>query len=171
MFGEVDTRGHDWFEIRNVGSQTVDLAGWNISRHRNEADPWNDTFRRLILAPGESAIITSDPSHLLEDTGIEAYGGSDVMYNMPWLPNNGGSFQLVAPDGTVVDTLVYEEGEPMVTGWVGSSITAPESADTTGLILMRGDGCSEMPDTDSAADWEIRWLRMGASLFCDGGGF
>ena len=62
MFGEVDTRGHDWFEIRNVGSQTIDLAGWNISRHRNEADPWNDTFRRLILAPSESAIITSDPS-------------------------------------------------------------------------------------------------------------
>ncbi|MAV07150.1 MAG: hypothetical protein CMA29_04585 [Euryarchaeota archaeon] len=171
MFGEVDTRGHDWFEIRNVGSQTIDLAGWNISRHRNEADPWNDTFRRLILAPSESAIITSEPSHLLEDAGIEAYSGSDVMYNMPWLPNNGGSFQLVAPDGTVVDTLVYGEGEPMVTGWTGSSITAPESADTTGLILMRGDGCSEMPDTDSAADWEIRWLRMGASLFCDGGGF
>ena len=22
-----------------------------------------------------------------------------------------------------------------------------------------------------SADWEIRWLRMGASLFCDGGGF
>ena len=51
MFGEVDTRGHDWFELRNVGSQTIDLAGWNISRHRNDADPWNDTFRRLILAP------------------------------------------------------------------------------------------------------------------------
>ena len=37
MFGEVDTRGHDWFELRNVGSQTIDLAGWNISRHRNDA--------------------------------------------------------------------------------------------------------------------------------------
>ncbi len=171
MFGEVDTRGHDWFELRNIGTQTIDLAGWNISRQRNEAEPWNDTFRRLILPPGESAIITSDPSHLLEDAAIEAYGGSDVMYNMPWLPNNGGSFQLVAPDGTVVDSLVYGEGDPMITGWTGSSISPPESADTTGLILMRGDGCSEMPDTDSAADWEIRWLRMGASLFCDGGGF
>jgi len=171
MFDEVDTRGHDWFELRNIGDQTIDLAGWNISRQRNDADPWNDTFRRLILPPGESAIITSDPSHLLEDSGIVAYGGNDVMYNMPWLPNNGGSFQLLSPDGTVVDTLVYGEGDPMVAGWTGSSITPPENADTTGLILMRGDGCSEMPDTDSAADWEVRWLRMGASLFCDGGGF
>ena len=170
MFGEVDTRGHDWFEIKNVGTQTLDLAGWIISRQRNEADPWNDTFRRLVLSPGESAIITSEPSHLLEDAGIIAYGGSDVMYNMPWLPNNGGGFQLTAPDGTVVDTLVYGEGDPMIEGWSGASITPPENADTTGLILMRGDGCSEMPDTDTAADWEIRWLRMGASLFCDGGG-
>ncbi|HJM67092.1 MAG TPA: lamin tail domain-containing protein [Candidatus Thalassarchaeaceae archaeon] len=171
MFEEVDSRGHDWFELRNVGTQTIDLAGWNISRQRNDADPWNDTFRRLVLSPGESAIITSDPSHLLEDAGIEAYGGSDVMYNMPWLPNNGGSFQLTAPDGTVVDAIAYDEGDPMISGWSGSSISPPESADTTGLILMRGDGCSEMPDTDTAADWEIRWLRMGASLFCDGGGF
>ena len=176
MVGEVnDQRDHDWFEIRNIGTQTLDMSGWMISRHREDAPAWNDTFRGLILGPGESAIITGDPVHLLEDAALEAYGGNDVMYNMPWLPDSGGGFQLVSPTGVVVDTIVYGDGDPNIEGWTGPSITPPSSSDPVGLIMMRGDGCAStpdaIPDTDSAADWEVRWLRMGASLFCDGGIF
>ena len=176
MVGEVNSlRDHDWFEIRNIGTQTLDMSGWMISRHREDSPAWNDTFRGLVLGPGESAIITGDPAHLLEDAALDAYGGNDVMYNMPWLPDSGGGFQLVSPTGIVVDTIVYGDGDPNIEGWTGPSITPPSSSDPVGLIMMRGDGCAStpdaIPDTDSAADWELRWLRMGASLFCDGGVF
>ena len=40
---------------------------------------------------------------------------------------------------------------------------------TPGLILMRGSGCGDYPDTDAGSDWEQRWIRIGASTFCDGG--
>ena len=36
---------------------------------------------------------------------------------------------------------------------------------------MRGTGCGDYPDTDTGADWEQRWIRIGASTFCDGGYF
>ena len=32
-----------------------------------------------------------------------------------------------------------------------------------------GDGCTDLPDTDSAADWEVRTFEVGASLFCPEG--
>jgi len=36
---------------------------------------------------------------------------------------------------------------------------------------MRGDGCDEKEDTNTSADWEVRWIRLGASMFCDSGVF
>ena len=37
---------------------------------------------------------------------------------------------------------------------------------SAGLVLMRGDGCEYLPDTNSASDWEVRTFRLGRLLFC-----
>ena len=78
--------------------------------------------------------------------------------------------QLVSPDGIVADTVAYGSTTTNVTGWNGPAVSTPP-ANFQGLIFMRGDGCNEMNDTNTSADWEIKWIRLGASLFCDSGVF
>ena len=170
MPGEVPNRDNDWFEVTNTGETWVDLGGWIIARHRSNG-PWNSTFNNHMLEPGQSLVVSVEPANLLDDGGPQAEDG-DALFggNSPWLVNSGGALQLVAPDGTVVDAFVYGAGEADIEGWTGLALEMPPS-DVAGLILMRGDGCGDLPDTDSAADWSVRWLRLGSTLFCDDGMF
>ncbi len=34
------------------------------------------------------------------------------------------------------------------------------------LIYVRGDGCGDFVDTNSASDWQIRWQLLGGSAHC-----
>ncbi len=167
---EVSGRSNDWFEITNTGDTWVDLGGWTIERHTSDSSH-QSLMLNHILEPGESIVISEEPGNLIIDGGPEAVD-ADTLFSgsPPWLINSGGALQLVAPDGTVVDAFVYGSGFAEIVGWNGLALEMPPS-DGAGLILMRGDGCNVLPDTDSSADWEYRWLRLGSSLFCDSGYF
>ena len=167
---EVSNRANDWFEITNTGDTWVDLGGWMIER-LTTGSPHQSLMLNYILEPDESVVITENPANLIFDGGPEGVA-SDAMFSnaAPWLTNSGGALQLIAPDGTIVDAFVYGSGLAEIGGWNGLALDLPPS-DAEGLILMRGDGCSVLPDTDSSADWEYRWLRLGSSLFCDSGYF
>jgi phosphatidylserine/phosphatidylglycerophosphate/cardiolipin synthase-like enzyme len=84
--------------------------------------------------------------------------------------DSGSSLQLISPDGVIADTFVYGNGLATVSGWSGPAVSTPPTT-TEGLIYMRGDGCDEKEDTNTSADWEVRWIRLGASMFCDSGVF
>ena len=169
MPGEITGRSNDWLELTNTGDTMVNLMGWQIARHR-ASGPWNSTFGDVTLLPGESMAFSDSPANLSADGGPGAMDGALAFDNMPWLVNSGGALQLVAPEGTVVDAFVYGNGEASIEGWTGGALEMPPT-DFSGLILMRGDGCGDLPDTNASADWEVRWLRLGASLFCDDGLF
>ena len=165
---EVSSRSNDWFEITNTGDTWVDLGGWTIERLTMDSSQ-QSLMMNYILEPGESVVISEDPYNLLIDGGPAAVDANSLFGNSPpWLINSGGSLQLIAPDGTIVDAFVYGSGYAEIEGWNGLALELPPS-DSSGLILMRGDGCNVLPDTDSSADWEYRWLRLGSSLFCDSG--
>jgi len=168
---EVSGRNNDWFEITNTGDTWVDLGGWVIERHTSDSSQ-QSMMLNYILEPGDSIVITEEPSNLIIDGGPEAVDADTLFTNSPpWLINSGGSLQLIAPDGTVVDAFVYGSGfAELEEGWNGLALEMPPS-DGAGLILMRGDGCNVLPDTDTSTDWEYRWLRLGSSLFCDSGYF
>ncbi len=166
---EIPGRDNDWLEITNFGEEPANLTGWTIERIR-PTSPWISKFGLFILDPGESAVLSDNPANLLADGGIAAVDGNTALNNMPWLVDNGGSLQLKAPDGTVVDALVYDGGDAEIDGWQGPAVSVPGDG-SPGLILMRGDGCNAGADTDSAADWEERWIRIGASTFCEGSEF
>jgi phosphatidylserine/phosphatidylglycerophosphate/cardiolipin synthase-like enzyme len=34
------------------------------------------------------------------------------------------------------------------------------------LVYLRGDGCGQSSDTDTAEDWKLRWTRLGAATPC-----
>ena len=115
-------------------------------------------------------MLTENPANLLADGGIVALDGNVAMNNMPWLVDSGSSLQLKAPDGTVVDAIAFGGGIAEIEGWQGAAVSVPGDG-TPGLILMRGTGCGDYPDSDMGSDWEQRWIRIGASTFCDGGYF
>ena len=169
MPGEVPDRSNDWLEITNLGSEEVSLDGWNITRVR-ASGLWHSTIISLTIGAGSSVVLTDNPFNLLQDGGIVAQDGNVALNNMPWLVNSGSSFMLVEPNGTVVDSIVYGGGIAEIDGWGGPAISVPGDG-SPGLILMRGSGCGDYPDTDTGSDWEERWIRIGASTFCDGGQF
>ena len=169
MPSEVPNRDNDWLELTNTGDDPVSLAGWTIERIRSTT-PWISTFDDLVIDAGSSVVLTENPSNLLADAGISALDGNVALNNMPWLVDSGSALQLKSPDGTVVDAIVFGGGIAEIDGWSGPAISVPGDG-SPGLILMRGSGCGDYPDTDSGHDWEERWIRIGASTFCDGGHF
>ena len=169
MPAEVPDRENDWFELTNTGDEPVSLSGWTLERIRSTT-PWVSTFYDLEIAAGDSVVLTENPVNLLADGGITALDGNMVLNNMPWLVDSGSALQLKAPNGTVVDAIAFGGGIAEIDGWEGAAVSVPGDG-TPGLILMRGRGCGDYPDTDTGSDWEQRWIRIGASTFCDGGYF
>ena len=169
MPGEVPNRNNDWFEITNIGDETVNLDGWNITRVSSSGE-FHSTIKSLEMMPGSSVVISENPYNLLLDGGIVALDANQILTASPWLVNSGGSLILAEPNGTAVDSIVYGNGIAGIHGWTGPAISVPGDG-SPGLILMRGLGCGEYPDTDTGTDWEQRWIRIGASTFCDGGDF
>ena len=169
MPGEVPNRNNDWFEITNIGDEAVNLEGWNITRVSSSGE-FHSTIKSLEMMPGSSVVISENPYNLLLDGGIVALDANQILTASPWLVNSGGSLILAEPNGTAIDSIVYGNGIAGIDGWTGPAISVPGDG-SPGLILMRGLGCGEYPDTDTGSDWEQRWIRIGASTFCDGGDF
>ena len=169
MPGEVPNRNNDWFEITNIGDEAINLEGWNITRVSSSGE-FHSTIKSLEIMPGSSVVISENPYNLLLDGGIVALDANQILTASPWLVNSGGSLILAEPNGTAIDSIVYGNGIAGIDGWTGPAISVPGDG-SPGLILMRGLGCGEYPDTDTGSDWEQRWIRIGASTFCDGGDF
>tara|TARA_B100000965_G_scaffold112782_1_gene93078 strand:- start:28438 stop:31458 length:3021 start_codon:yes stop_codon:yes gene_type:complete len=169
MPGEVPNRNNDWFEITNIGDDVVNLEGWNITRVSSSGE-FHSTIKSLEIMPGSSVVISENPYNLLMDGGIAALDANQILTASPWLVNSGGSLILAEPNGTAIDSIVYGNGIAGIDGWIGPAISVPGDG-SPGLILMRGLGCGEYPDSDTGSDWEQRWIRIGASTFCDGGDF
>ena len=169
MPGEVPNRNNDWFEITNIGDEAINLEGWNITRVSSSGE-FHSTIKSLEIMSGSSVVISENPYNLLLDGGIVALDANQILTASPWLVNSGGSLILAEPNGTAIDSIVYGNGIAGIDGWTGPAISVPGDG-SPGLILMRGLGCGEYPDTDTGSDWEQRWIRIGASTFCDGGDF
>ncbi|MBT4059323.1 MAG: hypothetical protein HOE69_03345 [Euryarchaeota archaeon] len=170
MPGQVYNRYNEFIEITNMGDSVLNLAGWHLNRIKSDGSANSGTFNGLVLMPGESVALTKSPQNLSEDGGINAADMNQYLDYSPSMYDSGSSVQLISPDGVIADTFVYAGGLANVTGWSGPAVSTPP-ATFQGLVFMRGDGCNEMNDTNTSADWEIRWVRLGASMFCDSGVF
>ena len=170
MPGQIYNRDNEFFEITNMGNSILNLAGWHINRIKSDGTANSGTFNGLNLQPGESVTLTQSPTNLSEDGGVNAVDMNEVLDYSPWMYDSGSSLQLISPDGVIADTFVYGNGLATVSGWSGPAVTTPPTT-TQGLIYMRGDGCNEITDTNTSADWEVRWIKLGASMFCDSGVF
>ena len=166
MFEEKSqTTNDEFFEISNTGELMAVLNGWSVRKTTTGGVSFNGTFTSGVIDAGSSVIISPDADSVKAMGATMILNAEDVM-NLPvWLPNSGGTIQLVAPDGTIADTFVYGNGPTDSEGWSGPSIAEPVTT-VDRILYLRGDGCGEMPDTNRASDWEMRWSVAGASHFC-----
>lgn len=160
------TRNNEFFELTNVGETSVDLTNYIIRRTKLAGDPYDGKFSSLFLQAGESIILTPDATHLAEDSGMQVVQANTVMDNTVFLTNSGASLQLISPTDEVIDSLVYGNADPAIEGWSGASLSEPNGS-TDGHIYIRGDGCNNLPDSNTSEDWKMRWSRIGASQGCN----
>jgi hypothetical protein len=95
--------GREWIEITNMGTSSVDLAGYKLfeSGVNHNLTPVQGTS---TLIAGESAIITADMQKFLAD--YPAYTGT--IFKSPFsLPNTSGSFALKDKTLAIVDSVSY----------------------------------------------------------------
>jgi hypothetical protein len=96
--GEFD----DWFELYNPGSETVDLSGYLLSDQLDRPD-------RFIIPPGVS--IAPKGFLLVWADGRDEQPTSDLHVNFR-LSRQGEAIGLSAPDGKVIDSVIFSAQEP-----------------------------------------------------------
>ncbi len=114
--------GLDWVELRNTGSEAVDLSGWLVTDDpAKDASLWRPIDGAAVVPPGGTIVVFADSSFAdwsVADAHV-AVGFS----------SNGESVVLAKPDGTVVDSLEF--GEQMKDVSYGR-------VNTTDAVLPRG---------------------------------
>ena len=155
----------EFIEITNQGNQSAALNGWSLRSITGVDSMYEATITALIVPARSGVVLTNDAAALGVFDSATAVGIDVVLNRSMYLPNGGAALQLLDPTGQSVDTVVYGNGPTEVTGWSGPSLTEPLTG-LENLVYLRGDGCSDAPDTDRVEDWHHRWSRLGGSTFC-----
>ena len=158
-------RNNEFFELTNFGDAAANLNGWKITKTSSTGTAYDSEFTNMVIPAGGAIALTPDAEHLTSDGGFNAVNAIDVMTSAVYLPDAGGTLQLVSPDGTVIDAVAWGGALLPIEGWDGPSMSQPNASEE-GLIHLRGDGCGNAPDTNTSADWEQKWSRLGGSHLC-----
>jgi len=132
----------EFVEVFNRSSKILDLSGWTISDASSSG-----TVAAGILLPNEYAVLAA-----ASDTGLFAsFGGKALaLSSLPSLNNTGDQLTLASSDGTIIDSLTYDDS------WY-------RSADSTGngrsleLINPFNESCP-VP-----ANWRVSQAPVGGT--------
>ncbi|MBU1049865.1 lamin tail domain-containing protein [Candidatus Bipolaricaulota bacterium] len=111
----------EWIELKNAGSEAIDLAGWRLVFGDTEIPLGvvaEDTLeiRTTTLAPGAFFVLERTDDDTISDVI------ADLLYKGT-LSNAGILVELINPDGVSVDSAVMDES-----GWPGGSGGSGEPA-------------------------------------------
>ncbi|MEM8860574.1 MAG: phospholipase D-like domain-containing protein, partial [Chloroflexota bacterium] len=154
--------------IANLGSETVDLAGWGLSDDLSNL--FKTTFpENSFIEPGQSLWVTKNAVEFskhfgfkanfeLDDSGIG--DESQLIGNWPGFSNMGDEVLLTKSSGEIADALVYESGDAQALAeagqWVGESLDFYSVGTAEGQILFRKrdpvDG-TILVDSNQPIDW------------------
>lgn len=139
--------------LRNVSATAVDLGGWQIGDGGTTRATLPDG---VVLPPGASVWVTRDAAAFERQFG---HAPDVVVGSWPGFANAGDEVQLLAADGTAVDTLVYGGGSTTAIGWSGPAVEpyvvrGVLSSEGQVLYRMRDQATGQpVADSDAAADW------------------
>jgi phosphatidylserine/phosphatidylglycerophosphate/cardiolipin synthase-like enzyme len=150
------------FRLANVSSSSIDLANWTVTDGEGVI-----TLTGALTPSTEVWIANTAVSFTLEfgfspvyEYGVDSDPGVPnlVRSGNVALSNSGDELILKDSGGTMVDSVVWEGGNPTGTGWSGATVSPYDQGffGIEGQILYRKlDQATgqPVPDTDTAADW------------------
>ncbi len=98
---------HEWIEIKNISSQSIDLTGWKFndgSNHLLNAPPKNGGQGSLIIPSNGFAILADNASVFLSDH--PGFGGTLIDTVMS-LNNTADILKILNADSQVIDEISY----------------------------------------------------------------
>jgi len=118
---------HEWIELFNNGTETIDLSNWKFndgSNHKlNPPSSSNGGRGSLLLAPGEYLLLADDAQTLIND--LPNYQGTiiDTVMN---LNNTTDTIKIINAEGETVASATYNKelgaaGNGKTLSWDGSS--------------------------------------------------
>lgn len=95
----------EWFEVRNVSSQAIDLTGWLLT---------DGTGNNHVIQSANGPVIVPSRSYFVlgNNANTATNGGVPVGYKYSsfQLANGADSIQLLDPQGLLVDAVLYDDG-------------------------------------------------------------
>ncbi len=153
LITEVDVSEPDWIELYNIGSQSVNLTGWQLRIYAP-----NGTTHQIYTIP---AFTLQSGAYVVLHEEAGSNTATDLYFNAAiteWLSDGSGAATLKTGNGTTVDFVRW--GSSTVSslaesGWSGTNPAGPP----VGKSLGRD---SENSDTDSGDDWTAQDPSPGA---------
>ena len=143
--GTASSSSHEWIELYNNTAQAIALEGWLIRI---------DSAKSIAL----TGQIGPQSYYLIQRNATTFRSGATADLTASFsLANDGEALALISNANTLVDTLVYGNGNAQP-GWIGPPLqpyTVTQLIPITGQILMRKLGEAGLPisDTNTAQDW------------------
>ena len=166
--GSLDDTNVEFVEIRNAGDKPAVLDGWILERVTSATNAFQATITDLRIEPGSSVTLSADATGLTDLWDGDVVNMTDHLSAAVFLNDGGGAVRLLTPTGAIADVVVWGDGPVDVQGWSGVSVVPPLTG-LDHLVYLRGDGCGQSTDTDTAEDWKLRWTRLGAATPCVNG--
>ena len=163
--GSLDDTNVEFFELRNSGTKPAVLDGWILERVTSATNAFQATISDLRIEPGSSVTLSAEADGLADLVGRRGRQ-HDRPPQRGHLPQRRRRCRPFAdPIGAIADAVVWGDGPVNVDGWSGVSVVPPLTG-LDHLVYLRGDGCGQTSDTDTAEDWKLRWTRLGAATPC-----
>ena len=168
---------NEFIQIKNIGENDAFFNGWTININDGtlvECTIINNMFfspqSTIVFAEdsditdndGMAEIITQDTNLLLGEA-TTYLNFDDIGCSNLYIPDSGVAISLKDPNGVLSDTFVFDSGPASQDGWSSEAISIPTSSVSNDeFVYVRGDGCSFLPDTDTADDWKHHWSITGS---------
>jgi len=140
--GAVTDAEGEWLEIKNIGSQDVELSGV-VLRDDGQDHHVITPMTSLVLAPGAYAVLGAS-----EDLGVGVT--ADYMWS-GFLLGNAADTVVLEVDGVVIDAVVYDGG--------------PDFPDPNGASMKLDPSSMSPTDNDAGQSWCASTTAYGAGDF------
>ena len=173
----VSPYNNEFIQIKNIGLKDAFLNGWTINI--NDGILYECTIMNNMFFSSQSSIVFAEDTDITGSDGMSEIIQQDINYlsgpattylsfddvgcSGLYLPDSGVAISLKDSNGDLGDTFVYDSGPASQEGWSSESISIPSSnVASDEFVYVRGDGCSFLPDTNTAGDWQYQWSTTGA---------
>ncbi len=177
IFSRVSPYQNEFIQIKNIGDKDAFLNGWTLSI--NDGTVYECMLISNSFFPPQSNIMFADDTGITGSNGMSSIISDDVLLTDGgvneyinfneigcsglYLPDSGVAITLKDTEGNIADTFVFDSGPASQDGWTSEAISIPSSSVSNDeFVYIRGDGCTYLPDTDSADDWRYQWSVAGA---------